>query len=309
MRKIAIACAFLCLGMGAIAQNSSDNGSQKSFAKPTGGDFSIGIRFNPIAASKASDMVQTAAGDFVGNSIRDLEDKGTHPHQMFFLTQDPMVSIQGKYMLSSKMSLRASVGFGGGVFNYREYVQDDAAKAVNEYSEAVVTDKIRATYTNGGVNLGVEFNTTGRLRFVGGGSLVYAWGGGEIEYEYGNKMTIENQNPTVMDKVTMDEFDGTASIKSARPLDAYNIGVSHGFGLSLDMGVEWLFVEHVSLGARVSLIPVMFAVQPQTYSVYEGYDSVLNKVVEYNQLVSEGSSYLLYGTQNISLSFSLNYYF
>ncbi len=313
MKKFTIfACAFLFAGMGAFASETEteENSSSSTFRAPGAGRFSIGLRFNPIAAAKSSDMVDDAAGDFVGNSIENIEDKAAHPNQMFFLTQDPMVSIQGKYSVSNNMSVRASVGFGGGVLNYREYVTDDAAKAVNSITEKVVTDKARASYTNGGVQAGIEFNTSGRLRFVGGVGLVYAWGGGEINYEYGNQMTIYNRCPTTMEKIEdMNEFVANPQMDYARPVKQYNIGVSHAFGFSLDMGVEWFFVKQASIGARLSIIPVMYAVQPQTYTTYEGYNKYTNSVEEYNHLVSKGSEYLLYGTDNLSLSFSLNYYF
>ena len=55
--------------------------------------------------------------------------------------------------------------------------------------------------------------------------------------------------------------------------------------------------------------------QPQTYTTYEGYTSLAiaggsdeGSVIEYNKLVSPGSTGLLYGTNNFGLRLSLNYY-
>jgi hypothetical protein len=94
-----------------------------------------------------------------------------------------------------------------------------------------------------------------------------------------------------------------------RPVKEYNIGMSHGIGIYLNLGLEWFFMKNASLGATVDLTPIMVAFQPQTYTIYEGYDKYNGKVAQYNDLVSPGSTYLLYGTENIGVNISLHYYF
>ena len=310
MKKLAITgLALLCAIAGVFAQEENE-GQKKSSKVPSTGNVSLAIRFNPIAAHKANEIVETDPGMFLGNTIMNVEDKSTNPNQMFFLSQDPMVSLQAKYHLSRRMAVRLNVGFSGGNINYREYVKDDAALANDPLSEQVVTDKINCKYTGGAASVGMEFNTDKALRFVGGFNIVYAWGGGKMSYEYGNRLTELNRVPTTMDKVTtINEFVPNSQMSYARPVEQYNIGVNHGVGISGDMGVEWYFIDHVSIGARVSILPVMWAFQPQTYSVYEGYNEITGAVQEYNSLVSEGSNYFLYGTNNISVSFSIGYTF
>ena len=71
----------------------------------------------------------------------------------------------------------------------------------------------------------------------------------------------------------------------------------------------------MSLGAAVTFTPVMVMFQPQTYTTYEAYTKLAiqgkpddGSVIEYNKLVSPGSTGLLYGTDNFGLRLSLNYY-
>lgn len=310
MKKIAITgMAILCAFASAFAQDEAGQ-TKKSCILPSAGDFTLSLGFNPIAAKKANNIVESDPGMYLGNTIMNVEDKSKNPNQMFFLAQDPMVSLQAKYHLSKRMALRLNVGFTGGTINYREYVKDDKALANDPLSEDVVTDKITCKYTGGAAAVGMEFNTDKALRFVGGFNIVYAWGGGKNEYSYGNMLTDLNRTPTTMGKVsTINEFVPNSQISYARPVKQYNIGVNHGIGISGDMGVEWYFIDHVHIGARVSIIPVMWAFQPQTYTVYEGYNEITGAVQEYNSLVSEGSNYFLYGTNNISLSFSIGYTF
>ncbi|MBR1631808.1 MAG: hypothetical protein IJ680_08120, partial [Paludibacteraceae bacterium] len=240
-------------------------------------------------------------------------DDASTPEEMFFLRQEPMAAIRMKFMTGSHSAFRVSVGFNGGIINYREYVADDAALFFNPLSEDVVTDRIRANYTNGNIALGMEFSCGNRLRFFGGFSLVYAYGGGKMKFSYGNEITDLNPAPTTMKKIDgtggINDFAATVQMDYARPVEQYTSGISHGIGLSGDLGVEFFFIPKVSIDARVSMMPIMLAFQPQTYVVYEGLNKFTNKIEDYNRLVSPGSNYLLYGTENYGISFGINYYF
>ena len=98
-------------------------------------------------------------------------------------------------------------------------------------------------------------------------------------------------------------------ITYARPVESYNQGYIHGIGFSVDMGLECFVAESLSLGLALNFTPVMFTFQPQTWTVYEGFNSNSGSVMEFNSLVSPGSNAVLYGTENIGCRISLNYYF
>ena len=81
------------------------------------------------------------------------------------------------------------------------------------------------------------------------------------------------------------------------------------------MGVEWFFAGNMSLGVALTFTPIMVMFQSQTYTKYEAYTTAvlnggtdLGSVIEFNKLVSPGSTGLLYGTDNFGLRLSLNYY-
>ena len=272
---------------------------------PGAGSTGIGFAFNPVSGIRAN--AQFRANDFVGNTI---VNEGANPYQMFILAQEPMVSFRVKHKLSDKLALRVGVGFSGAYFNYKEYVRDDEAFFINPLSEDVVVDGIKYNLSGGGASLGLEFTGGSRkLRFVGGVSLLYSFGGGVMDFYYGNKMTNANQNPTLMALINpLNDFATNGDVINGRPSKRYNIGFEHGVGLMCDMGIEWFFAERLSLGAAVTFTPLMVAFQPQTYTTYEGFSTATGQVVEYNKLVSPGSTTLLYGTENIGLVLSLHYY-
>lgn len=307
MKKIFITFCAVISVFNLMAQKDEsrwDNGLPKA------GDMAIGVNFNPVATSKSVRNI-TSPGNFVGDKIVELNNKDSYPDQMFFLAQDPMVSLQFKYMLNDHSAFKVRAGFSGAVLNYREYVRNDAAFALDELTQEVVTDLVRCQFTNGGVTLGMEFSKGNRLRFVGGFGLVYAFGGGNMNYFYGNAMNAYNPQPSTMSKVDdkLNEFKGNAAISYARPIKQYTSGICHAVGINGDLGVEWFFIPKVSLGAELSIVPIMVAFQPQTYINYEGVNRFTGNVQEFSNLISEGSTYLLYGTNNISLNISLHLYF
>ncbi len=274
---------------------------------PEAGSTAVGFSINPIAGIRVTNLFKDNA--FVGNTIAST---GSLPHQMFLLAQEPMASIRVKHKLSNVIAVKGSVGFSGGYFNYQEYVADDQARLINPLSEDVVADAIKFNMASGGVSVGIEFTGGERkLRFVGGVNLLYAFGGGKIKFDYGNEITAFNQVPTCMPLITdsLNNFQGGGGLQYARPLERYNIGFEHGVGLSCDLGLEWFIVPRLSLGAAVTFTPIMVVFQPQTYTIFEGYSSARSEVVEYNKLVSPGSTYLLYGTENLGMSLSIHYYF
>ena len=315
MNKIkVITVSLLCtLSMGVMAQTEKE----AKIYTPEVGSFAIGINFNPVAAAQGGNAASfSTIGQFLyGGQAEDglISNAESKPNQMYILAQQPMVAFSFKYQLKENIAFKASVGFSGADINYREYVNDDRALALNPMSEDQVADAVNLKYSGGGVTAGIEFSAGKNLRFVGGGGLIYSFGGGEVDFEYGNIITELNQHPTTMAKIdeNINEFatSGCTWMDYGRPIKEYNIGVSHGIGIYLNLGLEWFFMKNASLGATVDLTPIMVAFQPQTYTIYEGYDKYNGKVAQYNDLVSPGSTYLLYGTENIGVNISLHYYF
>ena len=315
MNKIkVITVSLLCaLSMGAMAQTEKE----AKVYTPEVGSMAIGINFNPVAAAQggSASSFSSVGQFFYGTETEDgiIKNAESKPSQMYILAQQPMVSISYKYQAKEHMAFKASIGFSGGYVNYREYVNDDKAMALNPMSEAQVADAVKLDYKGGGITAGLEFNAGKNLRFVGGFGLMYSFGGGDVQFEYGNQMTAANQHPTTMEKIdkNINEFasSGCTWMDYGRPVKQYNVGVSHGIGIYANLGLEWFFMKNASLGATVDLTPIMVAFQPQTYTIYEGYDKYHGEVAQYNDLVSPGSTYVLYGTENIGVNISLHYYF
>ena len=305
-------CAF---GISAFAQAS--NAKEAKVYTPEVGSFAIGINFNPVAAAQGGNAASfSSVGEFLYGSATDdgvISDAESKPGQMYILAQQPMVAFSFKYQFKEHTAFKASIGFSGANINYREYVNDDRALALDPMSAAQVADAVNLKYTGGGITAGLEFSAGKNLRFVGGGGLMYSFGGGQVDFKYGNTMTEVNQHPTTMEKIdkNINEFasSGCTWMDYGRPVKEYNIGVSHGIGIYVNLGLEWFFMKNASIGATVDLTPIMVAFQPQTYTIYEGYDKYNGKVAQYNDLVSPGSTYLLYGTENIGVNISLHYYF
>ncbi|MBP5396182.1 MAG: hypothetical protein J6X35_00605 [Bacteroidales bacterium] len=274
---------------------------------PSGAKFGFGLSVNPISGLRANNDFKSR--DFVGNAIAA---EAAVPYQMFLLAQSPMVSVSGKLRLGEKMALKGSVGFSGAYFNYVEYVPNDKERFFNPFSEEVVTDRIRFHLSGGGVSLGLECGSDvgKRFRISGGASLLYSYGGAVINFDYGNEITDINRNPSIMPLIadSLNMYVGNVDVADARPLKRYNVGFEHGFGLMLDLGAEFFLTPKVSLGLNATITPFMLVVQPQTYTVYEGYSNLKGEAIELNRLVSPGSTSILYGTENLGLVLSVHYY-
>jgi hypothetical protein len=276
--------------------------------------------YNPVTGIRANGMFK--AGDFLGEAI---SSQGANPYQMFFMG-NPLISFVYKYKISDRTAFRASVGFSGANLNYKEYVTDDMTVADADSDDiaalsAQVEDIVHYKMSGGGVNLGLEFNAgKGNLRFVGGFGLMYSFGGGRMSFTYGNIMDMDdNPAPTsmpiiaamrdVVDPTDTSMYPNGVAKAAARPLERYNIGYVHAFGITLDAGLEWFFMSNVSAGATVNFIPLIYAIQPETYSRFEGHSPIEDEILTFDRKVSSGSNYLLYGTENFGMQLSLNCYF
>ena len=313
MKKI---LATLLAAMIALPMLQAEEKKSQEWQEPATGTWSIGFTFNPVSlASRLT--VQPKVGSAVNSTIAGSM---AIEKQLFALSQDPVLAIRAKYRMLPNWNLRMALGFSGSHIHYAEYVQDDAAVMMNPASENKVSDAVKSDLTSGNLVLGAEFVKGKKVKFAMGFNLLYAIGGGQLNFAYGNAMTYSNPVPSSMPysgwinggSAALNPDHGAAAAQGiawARPLKTNNSGVHHGIGVSMDMGVEWFFQERISLGAAVTFSPFMFTFRPQTYTVMEGLSSFTGKVEQYNLLVSPGSWSCLYGTDNIGFQLSMNYYF
>lgn len=309
MKKI-FTIAILVLVCGA-ASAQKDKGERFS---PKAGDWSLGVSINPVAAGGFK--YQPKASEFVGDYLLTA---GKNPQQMFMLSQ-PLASIRLKYFLSDKWAFKASLGFSGSAINYKEYVKDDWALANDPTSEALVVDEVKGKLNGGGLALGFESNLgKGPVKFIFGLGLIYSFGGGVIDFKYGNEFASFNGfKPTTIGMADMtgsagenlnDFTDPKQGIDWARPAERNNIGICQQLGLTLNAGIEWFVVDRISVGLTADFIPVAINFQPQTWGLYEGYSKNSEKVEKYARLVSPGSNAITYGLNNLGVNISVNYYF
>ena len=274
--------AFVLFLMAAVSLAVSLTAQERKYYTPEKGDWSVGVIFNP--ASMSSQMLaQPKPGDFVGKWI---SDNAASPHQMFMLSQDPVAAVRVKYRTSRNWSVRASVGFNGSLVNYREYVPDDLALALDPDSQNQVVDEIQSRMNSGSLMLGCEYMSGGRaVRFVFGADLLYSIAPSSMP------MTSEMKEGSVND------FTARLGIAYGRPVDRYNSGYISALGISFDMGIEVFLDEKISAGLTMNFTPVAVTFQPETYTVYEGFSTYTGKVESYTGYVSPGSNALLYGIE------------
>lgn len=317
MKKL-FALATAVLMCGSMMALTPEEIAKKPDYSPAVGSWSVGFTFNPVSlgiqAKSNSARVQPKIGEFANAYIEGLVGK----HQLFILSQDPIAALRVKYHATEHFNARFAIGFNGSHITYNEYVTDDLAKTLNPLSENKVIDRVKSDINSTNFAIGGEFVTGKKnLKLTMGASLLYAFAGGKINCEYGNLITAENPAPNQMamtsatGKLNPEAATVAAQqgIAYARPLELHNVGMNHGLGFQVDMGIEWFFMEHLSLGVAATFTPVMMVFQPKTYATYEGYSSISHEVMRYNDLHSPDGFACLYGTENLGLQLSLNYYF
>lgn len=301
MKKTALS-AFALLLMAATSLTAQEN----KYYTPQKGDWSIGVVFNPVSMS--SIKAQPSSGDKVGDWAKGHAFNGD---QMFMLSQDPVAAVRVKYRLDKNAALRASLGFNGSLINYKEYVQDDLAVALDADSQNKVVDVVHSNMNTASLMLGYEYMVGEKaVRFIFGGDILYSIGGGRLTFDYGNRMTSLNQIPSTMPiPGDMKDESGKGGIAYGRPTDKYTAGYIHALGFSLEMGIEVFIAERISAGLSMNFTPLAVTFQPETYTVYEGFSTYTGQVEKYTNYVSPGSNALLYGIENFGARLSLNYYF
>ncbi|MBO7396457.1 MAG: hypothetical protein J6T89_00170 [Bacteroidales bacterium] len=291
------------------------------------GDISFGVNVNPMTAFAESKW-KPEDGAFSGAWTKDI---GDVPAQMYILSKDPVASFKLRFHMSESVALRAQLGITGSIINQKDYVQDDYSHYLSPVSENKVVDQVSSKLNAASLGLALEMiKGNGPLKFNASIGVLYAIAGGSMDFKYGNPFNKDwNGNvPTstaytqkleggnkVADSLNDGAPVGHLGITYARPLKRFNVGYTNALGISIDMGVEWFFAGQMSLGAALTFTPVMLLFQPQTYTTYEGFTTMAvqggsdeGSVIEYNKLVSPGSTGILYGTDNFGLRLSLNYY-
>ena len=308
MKKILLTVTLVVLAMMVVAQTQL-----KDYYIPKKGDWAVGITFNPATLYSQRLSMQPDAGDFAGDYVAGL---ALNPKQMFILSQDPLAAIRFKYHLNECAAFRTTLGINGSLVNYREYVRDDYAFALDPNTQNKVIDMATSLYNSVTLMLGSEWKKGNKaVKFVFGVDFMYTIAGGMLNYEYGNKLTELNPVPSTMPMMGLEivggvnDFEAQNGLSYARPIKSYHHGYIHGIGLACDLGLECFVAERLSLGIALNFTPIMLAIQPQTWTVYEGFNTNSGAVVNYNSLISPGSNALLYGTENVGCRISLQYYF
>ena len=306
MKKLVLIAALAAACMSAAAQDKFT---------PAKGNFSVGVTFNPVTAAKNAQF-QPGTGEFAGEYLNAL---GDNPKQMYFLAKDPLAALSLKYQMTDHWAVRAQLGINGSNVSYNEFVQDDAAVKANPNSTNQVIDIVHSSMNMFALGAGMEYSRMfGMFRFITGFGLQYAVASGSLDFQYGNAITSDNKVPSTSSLTTL--VPGASSLNDgvgmtgvpgfvwSRPKERANVGVNTGIGLTCDMGVEFFFAGRMSLSAVMTFTPIMLYYQGETYSVYEGWSTVSNKLIDFNDRISPGSSAFLYGTESFGFRLAFNYY-
>ena len=196
------------------------------------------------------------------------------------------------YMVTDKMSVKASIGLDLMLWNNRGYARDDAKWFENPFSMAKVEDTRRDTRFGGTISVGAEWHVgeTRKVQGVFGAGLMY---GAKVErrnYTYGNGITQYNQVPTVTNELGRDgnpimpgyvALEGS-DILNARVLSQYNTAANplQMVGVYGSAGIEWFVIPKMAIGMNASL-NIMYQFMNAYTTKYEGWSSQQSKLVEW----------------------------
>lgn len=300
MKKIVSCLLMAALALPMFAQEES---AAKNEYLPAAGDFAIGFNLNPFAT-----FVGNMFNGTVGNAIDNGKIGGEALlSNMTMPNAYPVVSLQGKYMFTDNLGLRANIGLLLTRKNNREYVLDDEAVALDPLSRQKVVDAEYLSSHGGSLSVGVEYRIgKGRVQGVFSGSALYAFSVAHANYEFGNAITEANQRPTSGSFVTYAAM--SSQMPNARLLHSYTDDGVHTIGLVGSVGIEGFVAPKISIGAEVNLA-LLYAWTPQQYGEYEGFNLLTKEVEHFTELVAPKSSQFVFGTQNIGANLFMNFYF
>ena len=270
---------------------------------PKSGDVAISANLNPLA---------TYAGQFFNGTLANsLKEFGGQPYynndvRDYNVLPADLISISLKYMVTDNFATRINFGYGLMLINNKQYVYDDAALAIDPFSQAKVIDTYRITAHRGSVYLGGEYRIgKGRLQGVFSAGINYVVAQETVDCSYGNAMTDINQNPSIADAGYNVILPDKSGMINGRYIDKYSF--YHGIGVSGGVGIEYFVAPKISLGAEVNL-SLLCAFKTKDNYTAEAYNTISGKPDVWVQKVSPVSVLLDFGTSNIGANFTINFY-
>ncbi|GHT32507.1 hypothetical protein FACS189434_04400 [Bacteroidia bacterium] len=295
--KYTLVIAFSLVCAFAFAQEKKELKAIPEGWMPQQGDIALGISANPL--------LNYVGNLFNGTQNNSLNGFGGEPIRDWNLNFQPQYSIQGKYQLLDNVAIRANIGFSGYTDKYESYVQDDKAVALDPLSEDKVVDVEKYKRSSASFAIGAEYQKRYRkIQAYAGASLLYAFGKISAGYTYGNAITDINQIPSIASGY----YPSVGYLPAARALEVYEDEHTNAFGIVGHIGVEWFFAPKISVGGELN-VSFIHAWGAQRYTKYEGWNPATQKVEEYTNTTSPGSSYNSYGTDNLGGNIFVNFYF
>ncbi|MBR1929241.1 MAG: hypothetical protein IJ834_05835 [Paludibacteraceae bacterium] len=198
------------------------------------------------------------------------------------------------YMITDKMSVRASLGLNVDVWNTRKYAQDDAAVAKNAFSKQKVVDSRKHESLGGTISVGADWHVGSKHKVQGvfGVGLMYGFKAiDKYTYYYNNAITELNQIPST--NLTLP--DGTTAVWANFPSEATGIangrvlrqydgtsGPRQMVGLYLSAGLEWFVTPKLALGLNANVNCIYQFMHAYT-TEYEGWSQYEHKVVKWTE--------------------------
>lgn len=286
MKKV-LSIIAICL-LPIIGANAQEKTTKQYL--PEKGDWAIGVDVVPLLK---------CIGDGRGNESFGGGAPFTKDNNDFHLVPD--VSILAKYMLTDKIALRANLGFMFGSDQNRAYVQDDKAIIDNPLSEDKVIDACHINTNGMSLTFGAEFRKgSRRVQGVFGAGILFAFQSQKYIYDWGNEMTMVNQNPS--STPTYPSLNNGYRLLENKSQGNFYTGVTGS------VGVEWFVAPKISLGAEVN-VTAYYMFGSQSYTKSEGYNAALGKIEERTDLTSPGNRGFHIGTESLGGALNMTFYF
>lgn len=281
-----------------VGTNAQTKKSEKDYL-PKQGDWAIGVDVVPV--------LKYIGNAFNGNTDNSIDHLGGTPFTKgnSFFNSDlmPDVSISGKYLLTDEWALRANLGLMIRSEYKRVYTTDDKAAISNPLGDEKVIDKARTARNGMSLSLGAEYRKgSKRVQGVFGAGILFAFQQNKTKYEWGNQMTITNQQPSISPDL------GVTYQNGYRLLEGFGDASTFYTGITGSAGIEWFVAPKISLGAEVNLT-AYYVFQPQQYKKSQGYNAAMNKIEERTDLTSPGDRYFVLGTESLGGSLNMTFYF
>lgn len=294
MKKHLLSIICLLVAGASFAQDKP----QKEWL-PKRGDMAIGVDVIPL--------LKYVGNAFNGNLNNSLDHLGGSPFtkgSTYFDTDlMPDVSITGKYMLTDRWGLRANVGLIIKRQLNTGYVVDDLALLADLLSEKKNID--RSLVRKGGMSLmlGGEYRKGERkVQGVFSMGMLLAFQRNKATYDWGNKMTVNNQQPTIANEIGVYDPNGY------RPLKVLPARATVYAGLTGSAGVEWFVAPKISIGAEVNL-SAYYVVQAKQYLKSEGYNPSLGAIEKRTDLIKPANRTFVLGTESLGGSLNMTFFF